>query len=514
MGGEPDHDPVADGLQRRSQAVWSGGCGRQGAIAFLLVATAFSDTPAWVADAVFYQIFPDRFARSNRVSKDRNLEAWDATPTHHGFKGGDLGGVMEHLDYLEDLGVNAILFNPIFQSASNHRYHTHDYYKIDPLLGDEALFDEMLAACHDRGIRVVLDGVFNHCSRGFFQFNDIVENRGQSPYIDWFNVRKFPIYPYHPSQRRYPRYEAWYGLPALPEFDTTKPAVREFLFGVVEFWTRKGIDGWRLDVASEIATPGFWQEFRRRVRAINPDAYIVAEIWKDSSAWINDREQFDGTMNYLYTGAVLAFAGGDRVDTTTVFDQPWPVTPPMDAAQFAAAVDHVRSIYNDQATLGNLNVFASHDTARALTIVGGDEDSVVLTILLCMTFPGAAHVYYGEELGLRGHKEPLSRNAVPWDKPDSWNDRIGRTYKELIALRRSQPSLRSLPYRTLVAQGDVYAVERGEGDRTVVVANVGSAAASLRLDVAGTMSALWGSAAVDGAEVTVPARSGAVLAMT
>jgi cyclomaltodextrinase len=476
--------------------------------------TPFNDTPAWVADAVFYQIFPDRFARSNRVSKDRNLEEWDATPTKHGFKGGDLGGVIENLDHLEELGVNAILLNPIFQSASNHRYHTHDYYKIDPLLGDEALFDEMLAACHGRGIRVVLDGVFNHCSRGFFQFNDVVENRWQSPYVDWFRIRKFPIYPYHPSQRRYPRYAAWTGLPALPEFDTTKPAVREFLFDVVEFWTRKGIDGWRLDVASEISTPGFWQEFRRRVRGINPDAYIVCEIWEDSSAWTNDREQFDGTMNYLFTGAVLAFTGGHRVDVTTVVDQPWPVTPPIDAARFAATVDRVRAVYNDQATLGNLTVFASHDTARALTIVGDDEDAVVLTVLLCMTFPGAAHVYYGEELGLRGHKEPLSRGAIPWDDRGSWNGRILRTYKELIALRRAQPSLRSLPYRTLVAQGDVYAVERGHTDRTVVVVNVGSVAASVPIDVVGRLSVLWGPAAIDGAEVTVPARSGAVLAVT
>ena len=145
------------------------------------MSTAFSDTPAWVADAVFYQIFPDRFARSSRVSKDRNLEAWDATPTHHGFKGGDLGGVIEHLDHLEELGVNAILFNPIFQSASNHRYHTHDYLAVDPLLGGDAALRELIDACHARGMRLVLDGVFNHASRGFWPFNHVMETGWDSP---------------------------------------------------------------------------------------------------------------------------------------------------------------------------------------------------------------------------------------------------------------------------------------------------------------------------------------------
>ncbi len=472
--------------------------------------TAFTDTPSWVPDAVFYQIFPDRFARSDRVTKSRNLEEWDATPTHHGFKGGDLGGVIEHLDHIIDLGANAILFNPIFQSASNHRYHAHDYYKIDPLLGDEALFDEMLAACHERGIRVVLDGVLNHCSRGFFQFNDILENGPQSPYIDWFDIKEFPIYPYHPSQAEDPNYESWIGLPALPEFNIRNPDVREYIFGVVEYWTRKGIDGWRLDVAHEITEPGFWQEFRRRVREINPEAYIVSEIWQDSSAWINDREQFDGTMNYLFTGNALSFAAGRHLDETTVLDQvPWPNTPPMDAMAFSAAVDRIRALYTDQATLGNLNCFASHDTARTLTIVGKDEAAVRLTLLLVLSFPGAAHIYYGDEIGLEGHNDPLSRNAIPWDDAADWNHGLLESYRELIALRVAKPAMRSLPYRTLLAEGLVYAVERGEGDdRVVVIVNAGDDEAALDLGLAA--EPLWGSATVSGTSITIPRRSGAV----
>ncbi|HEX2979629.1 MAG TPA: alpha-amylase family glycosyl hydrolase [Anaerolineaceae bacterium] len=143
-------------------------------------------TPEWVRDAIFYQIFPDRFASSAQVIKPANLEPWNTPPTPHGFKGGDLLGVTERLDYLQDLGINAIYFTPIFQSAANHRYHTHDYLHIDPLLGGDAAFDTFLAAAHRRGIRVVLDGVFNHASRGFFPFNHILENGAQSPYVNGF----------------------------------------------------------------------------------------------------------------------------------------------------------------------------------------------------------------------------------------------------------------------------------------------------------------------------------------
>ena len=150
--------------------------------------------PDWVKDAVFYQIFPDRFASSRHVPKPGNLEPWDVPPTQRGFKGGDLLGVLEHLDYLVDLGINAIYLNPIFQSAANHRYHTHDYYQVDPLLGGNEAFDALLAGAHQAGIRIVLDGVFNHAGRGLYQFNHIMENGDQSPYLDWFSVYGFPLW--------------------------------------------------------------------------------------------------------------------------------------------------------------------------------------------------------------------------------------------------------------------------------------------------------------------------------
>jgi len=171
-------------------------------------------TPDWVKDAVFYHIFPDRFATSIRVEKPPTLEPWEAPPTTHGFKGGDLLGVLEHLDYLTDLGVDALYFCPIFQSTANHRYHTHDYYQVDPILGGNAAFKRLLDEAHRRGMRIVLDGVFNHASRGFYQFNHLLENGQASPYLDWFPVPTFPLHAYDDGGPA--GYQAWWGLKALP----------------------------------------------------------------------------------------------------------------------------------------------------------------------------------------------------------------------------------------------------------------------------------------------------------
>jgi cyclomaltodextrinase / maltogenic alpha-amylase / neopullulanase len=179
-------------------------------------------SPEWVHHAVFYQIFPDRFAFSQQVEKPRNLELWDKLPTPQGFKGGDLLGVYERLDYLQDLGINAIYLNPIFQSASNHRYHTHDYLQVDPLLGGDAAFLKLLDEAHKRDLKIILDGVFNHSSRGFFQFNHILETGSSSPYLDWFHVHKFPLHAYEGA----PNYDCWWGLAALPEFNTQNSQVR------------------------------------------------------------------------------------------------------------------------------------------------------------------------------------------------------------------------------------------------------------------------------------------------
>ncbi|HSG79610.1 MAG TPA: glycoside hydrolase family 13 protein [Acidimicrobiia bacterium] len=431
---------------------------------------AIDHRPAWVADAVFYQIFPDRFARSERLPKPSNLEPWDVAPSVHGYKGGDLYGVVEHLDWLTDLGVNALYFNPIFQSASNHRYHTHDYDHVDPLLGGNAALDELLDAAHERGMRVVLDGVFNHCSRGFFQFNDILENGQGSPWLDWFHVHESRPNAYDHS--RAPGYDAWWGLHALPKFNTDNAQVREFLMQVGEQWVRRGIDGWRLDVPEEITTPGFWEEFRERVRAVDPDAYIVGEIWRAAPDWIGEQPRFDGVMNYPLGEAILRFVAGERIDAEVVEPINLTLTPALDAAGYAMAIDGLLGVYPEAAHRANLNVLDSHDTPRVLSMVGEDRDSVALAVTLLMTFTGAPCVYYGDEIGMSGHHDPFSRGAFPWDFPHEWHEGTLETYRSLIALRHATPALRYGDYRHVLTEGPVYAFERRfEGDRVLVVVN-------------------------------------------
>src|SRR5579883_3416343 len=318
-------------------------------------------TPEWVRDAVFYQIFPDRFARSVTVPKPRHLDEWGAPPTYHGYQGGDLIGVVEDLDYLVDLGINAVYFTPIFPSASNHRYHTHDYEKVDPMLGGNLALRRMIDEAHARGIRIVLDGVFNHASRGFFPFHDILENGPNSAYLDWFTVKAFPLHAY--DAEKAPNYQAWWGLPALPKFNVESPDVREFLWGIGRSWIEFGIDGWRLDVPSEIDDDEFWREFRRRVRAINPEAYIVGEVWSDAPRWLQG-DMWDAVMNYQFTRACLAFLVGERANIEDLSKTSLHPPGPAGAEAFRRAIERLLGLYHPHVTAVMLNLLDSHDTAR------------------------------------------------------------------------------------------------------------------------------------------------------
>ena len=438
-------------------------------------------TPNWVTDAIFYQIFPDRFARSERVRKDGlNLEAWDSPPTVHGIKGGDLLGVVEHLDYLQDLGVNAIYFTPVFASASNHRYHTYDYYTIDPLLGGNSALRELIDQAHARQMRVVLDGVFNHASRGFWQFHHTLENGAASPYVDWFyfdpehlqGKKHWGAYPSPDEQRaiqsegslRAIGYQGWWNLPALPKFNTSTPAVREFLFDVAQHWLRFGIDGWRLDVPGEIDDDAFWQEFRRRVKVINPDAYIVGEIWYEAQRWLQG-DQFDASMNYLVTGSCLSFFTGNHLDldATLAAGGYNGLVNPLDANQFADRIDWILGLYDPEVTRVQLNLLDSHDTPRFLTCAGGDLNSLKLALTFMLTFSGAPCIFYGDEIGLSGRHDPECRQSFPWDK-SRWNTELLDYVKGLIALRKSYEVLRRARYTALLADG-VYAFKRSSAVR-------------------------------------------------
>ena len=437
-------------------------------------------TPDWVRDAVFYQIFPDRFARSPAVSKPAHLDEWGAPPTYHGYQGGDLIGVVERLDYLQDLGINAIYFTPVFQSASNHRYHTHDYEKVDPMLGGNGALRRLVDEAHARNIRVVLDGVFNHCSRGFFQFHDILENGPNSAYLDWFHVNGFPLNAY--DTQRKPNYGAWWGLPALPKFNTGCPEVREFLWSIGRKWIDFGIDGWRLDVPSEINDDSFWREFRRRVKEGNPDAYIVGEVWTDAARWLQG-DMWDAVMNYQFTRACIAMFIGEGVDQEELRRTSLFPPGPTGAEDFRKAIERLIGLYAPPVTGVMLNLLGSHDMARFVTLARTDRSALELATVFQMTYPGAPSVYYGDEIGMQGAHDPANRGAFPWHKPESWDTALLHEFQRLIALRRVRLAIRRGTYKILHAEGDVFAHFR-QLDQDVVLVVFNTARSHRKLDLA------------------------------
>ncbi|MFC1997695.1 glycoside hydrolase family 13 protein [Chloroflexota bacterium] len=426
-------------------------------------------TPEWVKHAVFYQIFPDRFAKSSRTKHPPglNFKPWGSAPEEQGFQGGDLYGIVDKLDYLQDLGVTALYLNPIFMSAANHRYHTFDYYQVDPLLGGNEALRELLDEAHQRDIRVVLDGVFNHASRGFWAFHHILETGGNSPYIDWFVIEDWPLRPYDNGKEKPMNYRAWWDMPALPEFNTDNPAVRQYIFDIARYWLEFGIDGWRLDVPGDIDDDSFWQEFRQVVKSANPDAYICGEIWTDASRWLQG-DQFDAVMNYLITSPLVSFFGGKTLQKKYSHENL--NLRPIDGPTFAEDIETMYDLYDWEINYAQMNMLDSHDMARALWIMGGDTAALKLCITAMMTLPGAPCIYYAAEIGLSAAGDPYCREAFPWEDQASWDQDLLAHYKKAIALRNKFPVLRTGSFQTLFAEGMAYAHHRKLGAQESIVA--------------------------------------------
>ncbi len=421
--------------------------------------------PFWVQDAVFYQIFPDRFANGDTFNDPPNLQTWGSPPNLWDFQGGDLRGIIQKIDYLLDLGVNAIYLNPIFQSPSTHRYNTTDYYRIDPKLGTMADFRALLDVAHENNIRVVLDGVFNHCGRGFFAFSDLLENQEKSPYQDWFHVLRFPIDAYTPGEAR--DYLAWWKIKSLPKFNTDNKQVRDYLIGVGRYWIEQGIDGWRLDVPSEIDDDDFWNQFRCDVRAINPEAYLLGEIWDGDPRWAND-SHFDGLMDYPLRTAVLGF-----------------LQKTLPANEFAARLEKAIEAYPRANAYAMFQTLGTHDVERILTLLEGNLSKLKLAYLFLFAIPGAPSIYYGDEVGVEGGKDPDNRRAFPWD-PGEWKPGLHDYMQTLISLRKRTPALRRGSYKRLFTDDSrgCFAFGRALGDEKVlVVMNASSTRRSLRIPV-------------------------------
>lgn len=381
--------------------------------------------PDWVRDAVFYQIFPDRFANGDTSNDPSNVQPWGAAPTLWGFQGGDLRGVIQRFEYLQDLGVTALYFNPIFEATSNHRYNISDYYRIDRKLGSQKDFQELLSLAHGQNIKIILDGVFNHCGRGFFAFNDILENREHSPYRDWFHINGFPLEAYDGGQAE--RYLGWWDLKSLPKFNTSNPETRRYLLEVARYWTEQGIDGWRLDVPNEIDDDPFWAEFRQTVKQVNPDAYLVGEIWTPDPRWVGP-DHFDGLMLYALRKALLDLL----------------VEGVLTPGGFVEQVESILAAFPEEFNLSHLLLASTHDTSRIRTATGNPK-LAWLTYFFIFGFPGAPMIFYGDEIGLEGDKDPDCRRAFDWNQAN-WDREAFNRLRTLISLRNRYEALRRGSY--------------------------------------------------------------------
>lgn len=408
--------------------------------------------PAWVKDAIFYQIFPERFANGDPSNDPKGVLPWGGKPERDNFFGGDLQGVIDHLDHLSELGITGIYFTPLFEATTNHKYDTADYMKIDPHFGDIATVKKLVQACHERGIKVLFDAVFNHSGKTFAPFVDVMEKGEKSRYKDWFHVREYPLQ----VKDGVPSYDTFAFEPLMPKLNTENPEVKEYLLKVAEFWIKEvGIDGWRLDVANEV-DHAFWRDFRKVVKAANPDAYILGEIWHESSAWLQG-DQFDAVMNYPFTEAVLDFV----------------VRGTLDAEGFANAIGKQLSRYPLQASEVAFNLLDSHDTPRLLTLCDGNKAKMKLAALFQFTYSGTPCIYYGDEVGLDGGPDPDCRKCMEWD-PKRQDHDLFAFYQKLIKVRKQLAPLRTGSLKFLLAEkcGSKLAYERVlNGEKVLVLLN-------------------------------------------
>ena len=398
--------------------------------------------PAWTRDAVVYNIFPDSFAAGKRLAPN------GAPPC----RGGTVRGVTENLDYIASLGFNCIYLNPIFAARSYHRYDTLDYYRIDPHMGAEDDLRDFVRRAHALGIRVILDGVFNHVSSDHPFFRDVLEKGRASRYYSCFYA--LPETPRLPAAGELPGYTCFSYVADMPKTNTADPFLRQYFCDVGANWVRKfDVDGWRLDVANEL-DDGFLRAFRASVKAAKSDALIVGEVWENAAHYLGG-DMLDSAMNYDFRRYCRRFFAEQTVDAET----------------FDTNVSTLLLRYNENALFAQLNLLDSHDVSRFLSLCGGKTERMELAVLLQMTFPGMPCVFYGDEKGLCGESEPEYRRPMAWDASSP----LEEVYRRMIALRKTHPALRYGSFHTELACGGVYRYSRvWNGTKITVAMNLGA----------------------------------------
>lgn len=379
-------------------------------------------TVEWMKGASFYEIFVDRFNRADFSKKDGYINLkWGDKPTPKSFAGGDLKGITAKLGYLKRLGITALYLTPIFQSVSNHKYDITDYYSVDEMFGSKEELSKLVKEAHSRGIKIILDAVFNHCSENALQFRDVLKNGKNSPYFDWFIIDGDAV------DRKRGNYEYFSVCKYMPKLNTSNPEVQKFLNGIATYWIKEyDIDGWRLDVSDEVSHD-YWRSFRKAVKAEKPDCIILGENWHDSYPFLRG-DQFDGIMNYALTKACSDYF----------------VSGTLDAEGFANRLSGLYVRNTKQVNSMMLNLLDSHDTHRFYTLVNKDIDKLICALAVIYVHTGAPCIYYGTEIPLEGGYDPDCRRTMVWDK-GSGNAELKRVIKGLGRLRK----------RKAIIEGDI-----------------------------------------------------------
>ena len=384
-------------------------------------------TPKWVNDTVWYQIFPDRFCNGDASNDPEDVVPWrnKGKVTNDECFGGDLAGIIQKLDYIQSLGVNGIYLTPINESPSNHKYDTTDYTKIDPRFGDEETFISLVEQAHARGIRIMLDGVFNHCGYYFAPWQDVLKNGPKSEYFDWFMVNEWPLDETGKAARKKQLYTfAFYDR--MPKLNTNHPKVRKYFVDICAGWVEHyHIDGLRLDVANEVSHR-FCKELHDRLKSINPEIYILGEIWHNAMPWLRG-DEFDAVMNYPLGQSIKDF---------------W-IDKSLTNEDFEYTVNRCYTNYMQQTNDVLFNLLDSHDTKRLRTDTKNlDEYFSQLAVLFAM--PGSPCIYYGTEIAMEGGYDPDNRRCMPWEDIEAgkYEERIA-VIAQLIQLRKKEPLMKS-----------------------------------------------------------------------
>lgn len=418
------------------------------------------EPPAWVNDTVWYQIFPDRFRNGNKNNDPASVRAWsDTVLGAYEYYGGDIAGIIEKLDYLKELGITGLYLTPIFQSPTSHKYDTTDYFEIDPHFGTKEEFKTLVKKAHERGIKIMLDAVYNHIGASSKQFQDVIVNGKNSAYYHWFYIEKDTLVDRAGKldKTAYRNFDTM-----MPKLNTQNPEVIQYLLDVSAYWIREfDIDAWRLDVANEIDHE-FWRQFRKAVRSIKDDVYILGETWHDSYPWLLG-DQFDATMNYPLTKPILE----------------WVIMQHTDAILFQQTLVEAIVRYSDGVNKGMFNLLDSHDTPRILTLANNNIKRVEIAYALLYTLPGTPCIYYGSEMLMDGANDPDCRKPMVWNQS---RPRMFTIIQQLIELRKTYPQLRGNAIQFLHQGYDDVMMKRGEEKPILMIVNMSEEKRIYQLD--------------------------------